>query len=171
MNIFYLHHLPQVAAGYHCDKHVGKMLIESCQMLATAHHHHGNGHAVTYKPTHANHPSSIWARESRLHYDWLASLARELGREFYKRYGKHHKSYDVLIAELWKAPPAMYDLPLTWRPPTLAMPDEFKSDDFVQSYRRFYASKRDRMPMLYYKHEAHAPAWLIDIWQETEVTA
>jgi hypothetical protein len=171
MNIFYLHHLPQVAARFHCDKHIGKMLIESCQMLATAHHHHGNGHAVSYKSTHANHPSSIWVRESCLHYNWLVSLARELGREFYKRYGKHHKSYDVLIFELFNAPPAMRQLPLKWRPPTLAMPDEFKSDDHIESYRRFYATKRDRMDMVYYRHLAPAPDWLTDIWNETEVTA
>lgn len=171
MNIFYLHTLPQIAARYHCDKHVGKMLIESCQMLATAHHHFGNGKAVSYKPTHANHPSSVWVRESRLHYDWVAALARELGREFFKRYGKHHKSYDVLMSELFYAPAGMRELPLKWRPPTLAMPDEFKSDDHVESYRKFYATKRDRMDMVYYRHAMTPPDWLTDIWNEQEVVA
>ena len=56
MNVFYLHHLPPIAASYHCDKHVGKMLIESCQLLATAHHEFGNGDKVSYRPTHKNHP-------------------------------------------------------------------------------------------------------------------
>ena len=168
MNIFYLHSLPQIAAVYHCDKHVGKMLIESCQMLATAHHHFGNGQAVSYKPTHANHPSSVWVRQSRLHYDWLAALARELGREFFKRYGKHHKSYDVLMAELFYAPKAMRDLPLKWSNPPLAMPEEFHSDNTIESYRRFYVSKRERMEMVWCRHAKAAPEWYTDIMQSLE---
>lgn len=169
MNIFYLHHIAPVAASMHCDKHVGKMLMESCQLLATAHHHFGNGHAVTYKPTHANHPSAIWCRESRLHYDWLVDLANYLGREFFNRYGKRHKCHDILHAELYYAPPALAQLPLTWRPPSLAMPDDYKSDDHVQSYRRFYASKANRMPMVYYKGQRKPPIWLADLWQQSTI--
>ena len=37
MNIFYLHEDPQVSAKMHCDKHVVKMILESAQMLSTAH--------------------------------------------------------------------------------------------------------------------------------------
>jgi hypothetical protein len=96
MNIFYLHHLPSIAAVMHCDKHVGKMLIESCQLLATAHHHYGNGDKVSYRPTHANHPSAVWVRQSRLHYNWTSDLARFLGREFKYRYGHGHKSKRLL---------------------------------------------------------------------------
>jgi len=162
MNIFYLHWNGHVAAGMHCDKHVGKMLIESCQLLAMAHHHYGNGHKVTYKPTHKNHPSAIWVRESRLHYDYVVQLARGLAHEFWARYGKHHKSHGILAAELLAAPPAMYDMPMTWRPPTLAMPDEFKSDDHIESYRSYYASKAAYMPMVYSKGRRQPPTWLQD---------
>lgn len=162
MNIFFLHRLPPVAAAMHCDKHVGKMLIESCQLLATAHHVHGNGHAVSYKSTHVNHPSAIWTRQSKLHYNYVVTLATYLGREFFLRYGKNHKSRDVLVAELLIAPPAMYDMPATWSDPPLAMPDEFKSDDHVESYRRYYASKAATMPMLYYRGDRPMPIWLSD---------
>ena len=37
MNIFFLHRDPRIAARYHCDKHVIKMIIESAQMLYCAH--------------------------------------------------------------------------------------------------------------------------------------
>ena len=37
MNIFYLDEDPLVAARYHCDKHVVKMITETAQMLCTAH--------------------------------------------------------------------------------------------------------------------------------------
>ena len=37
MNRFVLHEDPQIAAEFHCDKHVVKMILEECQMLSTAH--------------------------------------------------------------------------------------------------------------------------------------
>ena len=37
MNIFYLDKDPVVAAQMMCDKHVVKMILESAQMLSTAH--------------------------------------------------------------------------------------------------------------------------------------
>ena len=163
MNVFYLHHLPPIAAAYHCDKHVGKMLIESCQLLATAHHAYGNGDNVSYRPTHKNHPSAIWVRQCTLHYEWVSDLARYLGRQFFLRYGHSHKSSDVLIAELLYPPAAMYELPLLWSDPPLAMPDEYKSDDPVLSYRRYYASKSTTMPLLYNRGKDPQPLWLSDL--------
>ena len=164
MNVFYLHHLPTIAGSMHCDKHVGKMLIESCQLLATAHHHFDNGDAVTYRPTHKNHPSAIWVRQSRLHYDWVVELGLTLGRQFKLRYLKLHKSHQVLVDQLTQAPPAMYKLPLLWQPPPLAMPDDYKSSDHVESYRKYYASKLQTMPMVYFKGNKPPPMWLSDLW-------
>ena len=37
MNIFILHEDPIKSAQYQCDKHVVKMIVESAQMLSTAH--------------------------------------------------------------------------------------------------------------------------------------
>ena len=37
MNIFFLAKTPEKSAQYLCDKHVPKMIIESAQMLSTAH--------------------------------------------------------------------------------------------------------------------------------------
>ena len=37
MNIFILHEYPVEAAQLQCDKHVVKMIVESAQMLCTAH--------------------------------------------------------------------------------------------------------------------------------------
>jgi len=163
MNVFYLHHLPPIAAGYHCDKHVGKMLIESCQLLATAHHEYGNGHNVTYRPTHKNHPSAVWIRKSHLHYEWVSDLARHLGRQFFWRYGHTHKSSDILSKELMYPPSAMRSLPLLWSNPPLAMPDEFKSDDPVSSYRAYYASKAAIFPLVYNRGKDPQPLWLRDL--------
>ena len=37
MNIFYLSTNTDECARYHCDKHVVKMILETAQMLSTAH--------------------------------------------------------------------------------------------------------------------------------------
>ena len=36
MNIFFLDKNPNLSAEYMCDKHIPKMLLETCQMLSTA---------------------------------------------------------------------------------------------------------------------------------------
>jgi hypothetical protein len=105
-----------------------------------------------------------------LHYDYVVTLATYLGREFFVRYGKNHKSRDVLVAELLKAPPAMYDMPATWSDPPLAMPDQYKSNDAVESYRRYYASKSATMPMLYHRGDRPMPIWLSDYINDHQST-
>ena len=42
MNIFYLDECPKKAAELQYNKHVVKMILESAQMLCTAHHVHGD---------------------------------------------------------------------------------------------------------------------------------
>ncbi len=49
MNIFYLDSDPIKAAQIQYNKHVVKMILESAQMLCTAHHHYGSGDNVPYK--------------------------------------------------------------------------------------------------------------------------
>ena len=89
MNIFYLDSSPELAATYHCDKHVVKMILESAQLLCTAHRvldgkkvfeeHNGkfkdryrmsNGalEIALYEAAYVNHPCAIWARESYENY-------------------------------------------------------------------------------------------------------
>jgi hypothetical protein len=39
------------------------------------------------------------------------------------------------------------------------MPDEFKSDDLVESYQRYYASKNDKMLMRWNRGRSLPPFW------------
>ena len=71
MNIFYLDSDPVKAAQIQYNKHVVKMILESAQMLCTAHHHYGSGDKpdyVPYKKAHYNHPSTIWCRQNDKQY-------------------------------------------------------------------------------------------------------
>ena len=159
MNIFYLHHLPQIAAQMHCDKHVVKMIIESCQLLATAHHEHGNGRNVTYKATHKNHPSAIWTRGSAEQYAWVQKLAVHLCKEYTHRYGKIHKCLAMLQNEL-VSPPAAIANNFKWSNPPQCMPDESKHYDTVIAYRQYYQTKDSTWARTYYRGNGQQPNWM-----------
>lgn len=158
MNLFYLHRDPYEAARMQCDRHVVKMILETAQMLSTA-HLELDGIQVAYKSTHKNHPSTVWVRSSARHYRWAHQHMMELGREYTRRYGKEHKT----TAEHGKALEA---LPVNLDPlfgnadrgfvdPPQCMYDECKRDDTVQAYQVYYNAKADEWaakgrPMTWY---------------------
>ena len=82
MNIVYLDRDPKIAAQMMCDKHVVKMILESAQMLSTAHRVcDGDKYADQYglyKMAHKNHPSTKWVRSGGLNYLWLYKHMRGL---------------------------------------------------------------------------------------------
>ena len=94
MNIFVLDVIPRIAAQYHCDKHVVKMILESTQILSTVIQKQFPNTEL-YKATHINHPCTIWAGNSKQNFQWLYNLTIALGHEYTKRYGKIHKSINV----------------------------------------------------------------------------
>ena len=105
MNIFYLDNNPVKAAQVQYNKHVVKMILESAQMLCTAHHHYDNGHNVPYKKAHYNHPSTIWCRQNASQYMWLYDHMIALGKEYTKRYKKTHLTITKCAEVLKQLPP------------------------------------------------------------------
>ena len=140
MNIFYLHEDPKLAASYVYDKHKVKMILESAQMLCTAHHVYGNGNNVPYKQAHLNHPSTIWTRENTHHYYWLYLHMLALGDEYTKRYGKHHLSITKCAEPLLRPPSGMPTIKFV-QPPQ-CMPDEYKTDSSVHAYWNYYIKEK-----------------------------
>jgi hypothetical protein len=62
-------------------------------------------------------------------------LGLELGKEYTYRYGKRHKSIDVVNWCIVNKP----NIPdIGFTKPAMAMPDEFKVDSVVESYRNYY---------------------------------
>lgn len=135
MNIFFLHWDPRICAMMHVDKHVVKMILESTQMLCTAHHVTESKYIPPYKMTHKNHPCNVWLRESQSNYRYLVALGIELCKEYTYRYGKIHKC-QAYIEELEKNIPNIPEKGFT--KPAQAMPDMYKSNDSVESYRSYY---------------------------------
>jgi hypothetical protein len=155
MNIFYLDSDPATCAQYHCDKHVIKMILESAQLLSTAHHELESPLAKhLYKKTHANHPSALWARESAAHYEWLYQLLTQLSLEYTNRYLKTHRTYDTLGAYLSVVPPKIQHI-TSWTDPPQCMPDAYKDNDTVTAYRRYYMQDK---PFAVWEHTA-TPKW------------
>lgn len=160
MNIFYLDPDPVIAARYHADKHVIKMILESAQLLSTTHHIAQSSQETLdniYKPTHFNHPSTIWVRQSKANYLWLFSLFLALIDEYAFRFGKTHKSAE-LIPYLEKVPDALSDA--LFSPPTPAMNEEYLVDgDSLLSYRNYYRLAKSHL-FAWTKRER--PEWLKD---------
>jgi len=141
MNIFYLSDCPKEAAVQQHNKHVVKMILESAQMLCTAHHELGEVDERFYKKTHMNHPSAKWVRESTAHYMWLYQHMLELGEEYTRRYKRKHLTI-TKMEELLKVPPL--ETPVAgFVPPPQCMPEEYQGKDCVEAYQRYYEMKRE----------------------------
>lgn len=156
MNIFFLDRDPQVAAQYHCDRHVCKMIVESAQLLSTAHRVlDGNEcgrlpderNAILYRATHKNHPSAIWVRSNIEHYRWTFNLLYYLIWEYKNRWGFHkeHKTQRLQFP-LLNAPRAIPTGP--WQDPPQCMPDDVKNHYAILAYRQYYA-----------KYKSHFAKW------------
>jgi len=99
MNIFVTDPSPTVSAQVLPDKHIVKMPLESCQMLAIVcserwGHGYGEIHKKdgepykTDKGAFRGHPCTVWANESNINAWWLVAHAMALCEEYTHRYGK-----------------------------------------------------------------------------------
>lgn len=153
LNIFFVDENPETAAQMLCDKHVVKMVLETAQLLCSVHYFHTSSYQPVYKLTHKNHPCSIWARTSVANYVWLCQHGLALCEEYTKRYGRIHKSEEV-IRNCYSHIPSIPDDQFT-KPP-LAMPDSYKTNDPVESYRKYYLA--EKMGFATWKSEI--PYWI-----------
>ena len=151
MNIFYLDPDPKICASLHCDKHVVKMILETAQLLSTAHHMSNSKLAqFMYAKTHVNHPSSIWARSSKANYNWLVLLFKNLCKEYTNRYNKTHKTYREYNNFLEIVPDDLPDKSFT-QPPQ-AMPNKYYHTDSVVAYRQYYMYDKFNKPWFKFKY-------------------
>lgn len=188
MNIFYVDSDVRKISEYLCDKHIVKMPTESAQMLSTAHRVldgtpgiftapngkkkkalllHGEQveftpdsklviqNAKCYKATHANHPANVWTRSNRANYNWHVLLLKTMLTEYearYKRQGAVRKILDFLST----APKNIGDG--EWSEPPITMPDKFKTDSVIESYREFYRGDKRRFAKW---KNGNVPFWFI----------
>jgi len=183
MNLFILDKNPETAARIQCDKHIVKMTLESAQMLSTAHRvldgteckvpsksgkrsiRHwtldDEREDVLYKVAHLNHPCTVWTRTSNLNYQWHLIHFVALVDEYKFRYGKYHKTMD-LLPHLVKLPKNIEKGPLT--PFVQAFGEQnqhlLNDSDPIQAYREFYKTKKESFEMKWSKRPV--PLWFKD---------
>ena len=171
MNIFAVDADPKVAAQDLVDSHVVKMILESAQLLSTAHRVldgvpyfvgktkkwklPDDRDSVLYSATHVNHPSAVWVRQCTGNYKWLVLHYRALLAEYTNRYGKHHKC-EALIVPLSTYPD---NLPIGDRQPFAIAMDKMYiiSEDAVENYRNYY---RNGKTHLHKWTKRNPPTWV-----------
>ncbi len=163
MNIFVLDKDIAKCAEYHCDLHVVKMILESAQMLCTVCSEAGV--PAPYKPTHRNHPCTIWAGESLANWLWLRDLALALNIEFRYRFDKDSDHKSAVVARQLQTPP-IEDLGLTEF--AQAMPEEYRvPGDAVAAYRAFYIGAKAHFATW---KKRPAPEWFTAVIAELEAS-
>jgi len=158
LNIFYIENHPVDAAKSMVDKHVVKMILESAQLLSTAHRFLDGSETiekskmnrnvkryvlndarndVLYQATHINHPSAVWCRNSIENYNWLVDHMFALGKEYTYRYNKKHKCFGELTYMLQSPPKNLYNYDWTTMPS--CMDNQYIiSDNPIDNYRNYY---------------------------------
>lgn len=156
MNIFATDPDPVRAALALADRHTVKMPLEAAQMACSALHRHGFQADWMYKPTHANHPCTIWAGDTQDNFHWLLDHGVALCLDYTIRYGREHKCLEVLCRARENASviPAGRLTPFAQ-----AMPDTFRSDDPHVAYRAYLADKYARWGTAARWTNAARPLW------------
>ena len=159
MNMFYLDKDPQLCAEWSVNSHCVKMILESAQLLSTAHRlldgveytdktKTGRNvkrwrlsdarEPVLYSATHVNHPCAIWCRESSDNYSFLWQYLNEHCIEYTHRYGKTHKIETTGVLGMLSVQPDNIPL-IGWTTPPSAMdPKYIISSDPIANYRNYY---------------------------------
>lgn len=158
MNIFYIDKDPVQAAIWAVDRHCVKMILESAQLLSTAHRVldgveiesksktgrkarrwvlNDAREDVLYSATHINHPSAVWCRQSVQNYEWLVEHFFALMMEYNYRYDKQHKCYGELSYMLQSPPKNLENYDWTEMPSCMAE-EYIISDDPIINYRNYY---------------------------------
>lgn len=159
MNLFILDYDLDTNAEYHVDSHVVKIILEASQLLCGAHWVASTLGRIPRKLTtleiaeckasitddfygfsHPNHPAAIWVRSSLDNFAWTHCYAEALNSEYGYRYGKSHKSMTVI-----NRLPCPNLAPEGLTPFAQCMPDEYKHEDAVIAYRRYYEGEKSHL--------------------------
>ena len=156
MNIFHLSSNPRYCAEWLCDKHCVKMIVETGQMLCTAYQRHFGLQDDLYKPAYPKHPMTIWVGNTRGNFIFTLSLFDYLLNEYNCRYKKVH-STNRIKKLLWDKYTDWNKLNGEFTNPPLCMPDEYKTDCYITSYRKYYIGEKKKIAK--YKF-TEPPQWL-----------
>lgn len=172
MNIFVTSSNPKESATHLPDKHIVKMPLETCQMLAiVASDKWGHGYGTlpkadgtpykTERGAFRNHPCTLWANETAANARWLIRHGLALCEEYSDRYGKIHSCLHTLAHANEIFPlNALHFSKLT--PFVRAMPDEFKLDTSIDTFTAYkmYIGSKPWVASNYLRNPSRKPDWV-----------
>ena len=158
MNIFVTDPCPIQSARNLPDKHIVKMPLETCQMLAIIYSdwYYGVGKlyksdGTPYRTAHGafrNHPCTQWAAANQYNLAWLIRHGQALCAEYTARYNKQHACAPAILEAdyIYKRcfdhfADEMYHKVTSF---TRAMPESIKYDDTISTitaYKRYLNTK------------------------------
>ena len=143
MNIFGIDTDTTSCATYHTDRHTIKMPLETAQMVSFVYYHKDlwDGEVpnllMNFSAGHDKHPCSLWLRENLVNFLWTCEFGIKLIEEYRFRYDsqKHERCKMIFEWSLDNLP----NLPVAeFTPFAKAMPEEYKVDCSIESYRNYY---------------------------------
>ena len=182
MNIFITSSDPAKCATDLPDKLLVKMVLETAQILCTAHREldgdqYADKHNL-YKAAYIHHPAVKWVQTDFKVYWWTYALFVHLTYEYFLRYGKQHACANLTgpLHEIPKNIPrssiTIYQL-LTTAP--LCMPDVYKTEysyyyhddmkyDLEKSYQKYLALGKEYIEdATAWSKGRSAPGWFYKI--------
>jgi hypothetical protein len=162
MNIFKLDNCPSKSAKYHHEGHITKLILETSQLCSSAvrSNNLNLNNNIIYKIAYPKHPCTLACINSREIFIYTCILGLELNRERVARYQKPEHASAKVLQECLKYEESIPDNKIAW---PLAMPEQYKRDDPVESYRSYYiyektTNKSGRWMMYYYPQ--NIPDWI-----------
>lgn len=168
MNIFVLSKDPKWAARYHGDKHLIKMITETCQLLSNGINTHVGKTTFSqsykdqvYNRTHLNHPCTLWVQQHQRNFVWLTQFLGYLIKEYDFRFGNKDKFIKARrLHELFQQ--IILDNSFDSSEPFLFIAvvgedEDLQIDDTVLAYRMYY--KRHKQHLHKYT-KRKTPKWL-----------
>lgn len=152
MNIFVLDTDPTICAKYHCDKHIIKMITETCQILSTVTRIIQNFDVpdYLYKKTHMNHPCVKWVNESYHNMYWLTLLLKSLIDEYDHRFDKKEKFTVARKISNYFKNEFIYGINFQYDKFKITnwvkcMPDKYNFNSIQISYRNYYNNDKSHL--------------------------
>ena len=177
MNIFVTDPDPIQSALNLPDKHIVKMPLETCQMLAIIYSdwYYGVGQlhksdGTPYRTAHGafrNHPCTQWAAANQYNLAWLIQHGYALCAEYHSRYDKVH-SCRATICEAADIYDRIFDIPCSQSYQnvtsfTRAMPDDLKYNtriNTIEAYK-YYLNTKPWVATNYLRIPTRKPSFII----------
>ena len=177
MNIFVTDYCPIQSARNLPDKHIVKMPLETCQMLAIIYSdwYYGVGKlhkldGTPYRTEHGafrNHPCTQWAAANQYNLAWLIMHGLALCDEYTARYNKVHTCQDVIhqAVRIYNAcfDEAVSDAYYMVSTFTRAMPEYLKYDDTITTIQAYkaYLNTKPWLATNYLRIPSRKPSFII----------